>query len=140
MKKKGQLTQRDVRLIEFCENSLPISTDMAAILFYPNRYIAQRRLTVIHNLKQLKRTERLYINQPYIYYHQKKDLKFLSLTKLLCDLQEAGYLVDEYRFDGKTLNLHAQKEGNTFLINATLKNLRQVYQRLKLLLPNSPFT
>jgi hypothetical protein len=68
---KGQLTQRDINLIEYCLSHLPINSDIAATLFYPNKYIAQRRLTTIHNLKQLKRTERLVVNQPYIYYHEK---------------------------------------------------------------------
>ena len=56
---KGQLTKRDINLIEYCLAHLPINSDIAAALFYPNKYIAQRRLTTIHNLKQLKRTERL---------------------------------------------------------------------------------
>ena len=72
---KGQLTKRDINLIEYCLAHLPINSDIAAALFYPNKYIAQRRLTTIHNLKQLKRTERLVVNQPYIYYSDKKDLK-----------------------------------------------------------------
>ena len=69
---KGQLTQRDITLIEYCLAHLPISSEIAAALFYPNKYIAQRRLNTIHNLKQLKRTERLVVNQPYIYYFHKK--------------------------------------------------------------------
>ena len=48
---KGQLTQRDINLIEYCLSHLPINSDIAAVLFYPNKYIAQRRLTTIHNLK-----------------------------------------------------------------------------------------
>ena len=74
---KGQLTKRDINLIEYCLAHLPINSDIAAALFYPNKYIAQRRLTTIHNLKQLKRTERLVVNQPYIYYSDKKDLKII---------------------------------------------------------------
>ena len=83
---KGQLTKRDIHLIEYCLAHLPINSDIAAALFYPNKYIAQRRLTTIHNLKQLKRTERLVVNQPYIYYSDKKDLKNYPFSQLLYDI------------------------------------------------------
>ena len=36
---KGQLTQRDINLIEYCLSHLPINSDIAATLFYPNKYI-----------------------------------------------------------------------------------------------------
>ncbi|MCL1949802.1 MAG: hypothetical protein FWF59_08730 [Turicibacter sp.] len=129
---KGQLTQRDINLLEFCEKQLPISTDMAAILFYPNRYIAQRRLSVIHQLKQLKRSERLFVNQPYIYYHSKKNLKNLPFTKLLCDITDAGYEIESYRFDDNLFKVVVNKEENTYQVNSTLQNMKQVYRRLEL--------
>jgi len=129
---KGQLTQRDINLIEYCENNLPISSDMAAILFYPNRYIAQRRLTVIHNLKQLKRADRLVVNQPYIYYLQKKDLKNLPFTKLLCDLTLQDYSIENYHWNGDHLSTIIEKNEQKFKIHATRRNLSQVYKRLNL--------
>jgi len=127
---KGQLTQRDIHLLDFCEKQLPISTDMAAILFYPNRYIAQRRLATIYQLKQLKRSERLFVNQPYIYYHHKKNLKNLPFTKLLCDLTEAGYEIESYSFEENLLTAVIRKDDNSYQINSTLQNMDQVYKRL----------
>ena len=129
---KGQLTERDINLLLFCEKQLPISTDMAAILFYPNRYIAQRRLGIIFQLKQLKRTERLFVNQPYIYYHQKKDLKHLPFTKLLCDVTENGYEIESYTFENGLLTVQVSNEELKYQINANLKNLDQVYKRLNI--------
>ena len=129
---KGQLTKRDIDLIEYCEKNLPISSDMAAILFYPNRYIAQRRLTTIHNLKQLKRTDRLVVNQPYIYYNQKKDLKNLPFTKLLCDLKLQDYIIEEYEWNDNHLMTIIERENRKFKIYATHQNLSQVYKRLDL--------
>jgi len=129
---KGQLTQRDIHLLDFCEQQLPISTDMAAILFYPNRYIAQRRLAIIHHLKQLKRSERLFVNQPYVYYQKKKDLKNLLFTKLLCDMTEAGFHIESYSFKENVLVAVIHKEEISYQINATLQNMEQVYKRLKL--------
>jgi len=129
---KGQLTQRDINLLEFCEKNLPISTDMASILFYPNRYIAQRRLATIHQLKQLKRSERLYVNQPYIYYQSKKHLKNLPFTKLLCDVVESGYTIESYEFEEPILRAVICKDGTSYQINSTLKNMGQVYKRLEL--------
>ena len=51
---KGQLTQRDINLIEYCLSHLPINSDIAATLFYPNKYIAQRRLTTIHKYQHTR--------------------------------------------------------------------------------------
>ena len=34
---KGQLTKRDMTLIEYCLAHLPISSDIAATLFYPTK-------------------------------------------------------------------------------------------------------
>ena len=132
---KGQLTKRDIDLIEHCEKNLPISSDMAAILFYPNRYIAQRRLTTIYNLKQLKRTNRLVVNQPYIYYNQKKDLKNLPFTKLLCDLMLNNYDIQDYQWNGDHLTTIIAKEETKFKIYATHQNISQVYKRLELTKP-----
>lgn len=129
---KGQLTQRDINLLEFCEQDLPISTDMAAILFYPNRYIAQRRLGTIHQLKQLKRSERLYVNQPYIYYLSKKNVKNLPFTKLLCDVVEAGFEIESYRFEEGLLQAVIRKGENSYQINSTRANMEQVYKRLEI--------
>ena len=129
---KGKLTQRDINLIEYCEKNLPISSDMAAILFYPNRYIAQRRLTVIHKLKQLKRADRLVVNQPYIYYFQKRDLKNLPFTKLLCDLTLQDYTIQDYNWNHDHLSTIIEKNEQQFKIHATHQNLSQVYKRLEL--------
>ena len=129
---KGQLTQRDINLIEYCLSHLPINSDIAATLFYPNKYIAQRRLTTIHNLKQLKRTERLVVNQPYIYYSDKKDLKNYPFSQLLYDIRSDGFEIETYHFEDELLTVTIHKENESYKINATLQNLPQIYKRLSL--------
>ena len=106
---KGQLTKRDINLIEYCLAHLPINSDIAAALFYPNKYIAQRRLTTIHNLKQLKRTERLVVNQPYIYYSDKKDLKNYPFSQLLYDIRSDVFEIETYHFDDELLTVPIYK-------------------------------
>ena len=129
---KGQLTKRDITLIEYCLAHLPINSEIAAALFYPNKYIAQRRLNTIHNLKQLKRTERLVVNQPYIYYSNKKDLKNYPFSQLLYDIHCEGFEIENYHFENDLLTAHIHKENESYKINATLANLPQVYKRLSL--------
>ena len=129
---KGQLTPRDLLLIEFCLNHLPITSDIAAVLFYPNKYIAQRRLTTIHQLKQLKRSERLIMNQPYCYYKNKSDLKNMIFSQLLYDLTLHDYKIEQYSFQENTLTAIVHQSSNSFQINATRNNLQQVYHRLSL--------
>ena len=129
---KGQLTRRDIQLIEYCQSHLPITSDIAATLFYPNRYIAQRRLNTIYHLKHLKRTERLIVNQPYFYYCDKSDLKNFTFTKLLHDLRIQEYEIVEFNFDGQHLNVVVEKSEDIFKINTTLQNINQVYKRLAL--------
>lgn len=130
---KGQLTKRDITLIEHCRKHLPITSDMAAILFYPNRYIAQRRLNIIHQLKQLKRTERIVVNQPYIYYLDKRDIRHLPLTKLLYDIRQNQFEISEYEFDGQKLVAIIHKDELSYKINTNINNLDQVYKRLSLI-------
>ena len=110
---KGQLTKRDIHLIEYCLAHLPINSDIAAALFYPNKYIAQRRLTTIHNLKQLKRTERLVVNQPYIYYSDKKDLKNYPFSQLLYDIRSVGFEIEDYHFEDELLTATIHKENES---------------------------
>ena len=129
---KGQLTKRDIHLIEYCLAHLPINSDIAAALFYPNKYIAQRRLTTIHNLKQLKRTERLVVNQPYIYYSDKKDLKNYPFSQLLYDIRSDGFEIETYHFEDELLTATIHKDTESYKINATLQNLPQIYKRLSL--------
>ena len=129
---KGQLTQRDINLIEYCLSHLPINSDIAATLFYPNKYIAQRRLTTIHNLKQLKRTERLVVNQPYIYYHEKKDLKNYPFSELLYHIKCDGFEIENYQFENNSLTATIHKVDVSYKINATLNNIPQIYKRLSL--------
>lgn len=131
--KKGQLTQRDIKLIEYCRNHLPITSDIAGTLFYPNRYIAQRRLNTIHHLNHLNRTERLIVNQPYIYYHDKRDLPNFPFTKLLYDLTLQNYEIIDFEFNGEHLQATIERLENTYKINTTLQNLSQVYKRLALI-------
>ena len=118
---KGQLTKRDITLIEHCRKHLPITSDMAAILFYPNRYIAQRRLNTI------------VVNQPYIYYLDKRDIRHLPFTKLLYDLRQNEYDISEYDFDGRTLTAIIHKDELSYKINSTIQNIEQVYKRLSLI-------
>ena len=129
---KGQLTPRDFTLIEHCLAHLPITSDLAAVLFYPNKYIAQRRLNIIHKLEQLKRADRLVANQPYIYYHQKSDIKNFIFSQLLYDLRCNQFEIETYEFQDGTLTILVHKEDESFKINATKKNLPQVYKRLNL--------
>ncbi len=130
---KGQLTPRDFTLIEHCMTSLPITSDMAAALFYPNKYIAQRRLHIIYQLNQLKRANRLVKNQPYIYYLHKADLKNYIFTKLLYDLKLNHFEIETYEFAAHTLTAIVHKDGDTFKVSANKKNLSQIYQRLQLI-------
>lgn len=129
---KGQLTKRDMNLIEYCLAHLPINSDIAAALFYPNKYIAQRRLTTIHKLKHLKRTERFIVNQPYIYYSDKNDLKNYPLSVLLYDVRLCGFEIESYHFKDDLLTATIHKNEESYKINATLENLPQVYKRLSL--------
>lgn len=101
--------------------------------FYPNRYIAQRRLNTIHQLRQLKRTERIVVNQPYIYYLDKRDIRHLPFTKLLYDLRQNEYDISEYDFDGRTLTAIIHKDELSYKINSTIQNIEQVYKRLSLI-------
>ena len=118
---KGQLTQRDINLIEYCLSHLPINSDIAATLFYPNKYIAQRRLTTIHNLKQ-----------PYIYYHEKKDLKNYPFSELLYHIKCDGFEIENYQFENNCLTATIHKVDVSYKINATLNNIPQIYKRLSL--------
>ena len=102
------------------------------ILIYPNKYIAQRRLTTIHNLKQLKRTERLVVNQPYIYYHEKKDLKNYPFSELLYHIKCDGFEIENYQFENNCLTATIHKVDVSYKINATLNNIPQIYKRLSL--------
>lgn len=129
---KGQLTKRDMNLIEYCLSHLPISSDIAATLFYPNKYIAQRRLTTIHRLNYLKRTERLIVNQPYVYYTDKNDLKNYPLSILLYDIRLCGFEIESYQFKDDLLTATIHKNEEFYKISATLENLPQVYKRLSL--------
>ena len=129
---KGQLTKRDIHLIKYCLSCLPINSDIAAALFYPNKYIAQRRLTTIYNLKQLKRTERLIVNQPYVYYNNKKDLKNYPFSQLLFDIRIKGFDIENYHFEEDLLTVTIHKSNQSYKINATLQNIPQIYKRLAL--------
>lgn len=131
--RKGQLTRRDIRLIEYCQSHLPITSDIAGILFYPNRYIAQRRLNTIYHLEHLNRIDRLIVNQPYIYCLDKKDIRNLPFTKLLSDIYQNEFEILEYEFDGQTLTVIIHKEEQSYKINTTMENIEQVYKRLSLM-------
>ena len=130
--KKGQLTRRDIRLIEYCQLHLPITSDIAGILFYPNRYIAQRRLNTIYHLEHLNRIDRLIVNQPYIYCLDKKDIRNFPFTKLLSDIYQNEFEILEYEFDGQTLTIIIHKGEQSYKINTTIQNIEQVYKRLSL--------
>ena len=80
---KKHLTSRDIRLINFLdETSLLITAKQAAMLFYKSPTnntksaitVAQNRLKVAHELKQLKRY-RDHIDQSFVYYTGKKPTK-----------------------------------------------------------------
>lgn len=80
---KKHLTSRDVKLINFLEDtSLLITAKQAAMLFYKSPTnnikssitVAQNRLKVAHELKQVKRY-RDHIDQSFVYYAGKKPTK-----------------------------------------------------------------
>lgn len=80
---KKHLTSRDVKLINFLEDtSLLITAKQAAMLFYKSPTnnvkssitVAQNRLKVAHELKQIKRY-RDHIDQSFVYYTGKKPTK-----------------------------------------------------------------
>ena len=80
---KKYLTSRDIKLINFLEDtSLLITAKQAATLFYKSPTnnikssitVAQNRLKVAHELKQIKRY-RDHIDQSFVYYAGKKPTK-----------------------------------------------------------------
>lgn len=80
---KKHLTSRDIKLINFLEDtSLLITAKQAAMLFYKSPTnnikssitVAQNRLKVAHELKQVKRY-RDHIDQSFVYYAGKKTTK-----------------------------------------------------------------
>ena len=80
---KKYLTSRDIKLINFLEDtSLLITAKQAATLFYKSPTnnvkssitVAQNRLKVAHELKQIKRY-RDHIDQSFVYYTGKKPTK-----------------------------------------------------------------
>ena len=80
---KKYLTSRDIKMINFLEDtSLLITAKQAAMLFYKSPTnntkssitVAQNRLKVAHELKQIKRY-RDHIDQSFVYYTGKKPTK-----------------------------------------------------------------
>ena len=80
---KKHLTSRDIKMINFLEDtSLLITAKQAAMLFYKSPTnntkssitVAQNRLKVAHELKQIKRY-RDHIDQSFVYYTGKKPTK-----------------------------------------------------------------
>lgn len=80
---KKYLTSRDIKMINFLEDtSLLITAKQAAMLFYKSPTnntkssitVAQTRLKVAHELKQIKRY-RDHIDQSFVYYTGKKPTK-----------------------------------------------------------------
>ena len=79
---KKYLTSRDIKMINFLEDtSLLITAKQAAMLFYKSPTnntkssitVAQNRLKVAHELKQIKRY-RDHIDQSFVYYTGKKPI------------------------------------------------------------------
>lgn len=95
---KKYLTSRDIKMINFLEDtSLLITAKQAAMLFYKSPTnntkssitVAQNRLKVAHELKQIKRY-RDHIDQSFVYYTGKKP------TKLEHKLLISDFLVKFY--------------------------------------------
>ena len=86
---KKHLTSRDVKLINFLEDtSLLITAKQAAMLFYKSPTnnvkssitVAQNRLKVAHELKQIKRY-RDHIDQSFVYYAGSTKVSFIMRVK-----------------------------------------------------------
>ena len=72
------------------------------------------------------------MNQPYIYYSDKKDLKNYPFSQLLYDIRSVGFEIEDYHFEDELLTATIHKENESYKINATLQNLPQIYKRLSL--------
>ena len=108
---KKYLTSRDIKMINFLEDtSLLITAKQAAMLFYKSPTnntkssitVAQNRLKVAHELKQIKRY-RDHIDQSFVYYAGKKPAKIehkLLITDFLmhfCDEFEVISIETEFK-------------------------------------------
>ena len=108
---KKYLTSRDIKMINFLEDtSLLITAKQAAMLFYKSTTnntkssitVAQNRLKVAHELKQIKRY-RDHIDQSFVYYAGKKPTKIehkLLITDFLmhfCDEFEVISIETEFK-------------------------------------------
>ena len=108
---KKYLTSRDIKMINFLEDtSLLITEKQAAMLFYKSPTnntkssitVAQNRLKVAHELKQIKRY-RDHIDQSFVYYAGKKPTKIehkLLITDFLmhfCDEFEVISIETEFK-------------------------------------------
>lgn len=107
---KKYLTSRDIKLINFLEDtSLLITAKQAATLFYKSPTnnikssitVAQNRLKVAHELKQIKRY-RDHIDQSFVYYAGKKptkiEHKLLITDFLMCFCNEFEVISIETEF------------------------------------------
>jgi len=85
------ITPRDKKAIEFIEKFKIASTSTLQTLFYVSERVAQRRLTLLTEHKELKRT-REHISKEYLYYIKKpKQLKhMLLLTDFYREVVKAG--------------------------------------------------
>lgn len=107
---KKYLTSRDIKMINFLEDtSLLITAKQAAMLFYKSPTnnvkssitVAQNRLKVAHELKQIKRY-RDHIDQSFVYYAGKKptkiEHKLLITDFLMCFCNEFEVISIETEF------------------------------------------
>ena len=116
---KKYLTSRDIKMINFLEDtSLLITAKQAAMLFYKSPTnntkssitVAQNRLKVAHELKQIKRY-RDHIDQSFVYYAGKKPTKIehkLLITDFLmhfCDEFEVISIETEFKGLEKTYGI-----------------------------------
>lgn len=69
------ITDRDIKLIEWLQIHKCATTTTLEHFFFPSKKIAQRRLKILYDNKQIKRT-RDYVEEDYYYYIKKpKQLK-----------------------------------------------------------------
>ncbi|XTR39301.1 hypothetical protein ACQQ2T_15450 (plasmid) [Paraclostridium tenue] len=89
-----KLTTRDNEIIEFLRTvSVADTTTLNEIFFGNSTRACQRRMKMLVDAKLVKRLERKYINQEYIYYVSRvpKQLEHkLLLSKLICKMHGLG--------------------------------------------------
>lgn len=137
------ITNRDKEVINFIDSFKVATTQTIADLFYPNVKIAQRRLRILTDHKQLKRDREHFTSQYYYYIAKPKQIRhcllltqFYSKASKLMSIEyfdnEFSYF-EEIRPDGFMAGVYKEKN-EIYFVEVEISNTPDVEKYEKLYL------